>query len=94
MQRLRDYAATLLSLGALGLGCLLFFEQWRPFRDFAKDGPIAVSCVVAGTILAAYAVKRRKGNLAVAIFALTLNVIALFAVAAVFLILSRPMRLF
>lgn len=94
MQRLRDYTATLLSIGALGLGLLLFLERWRPFRDFAIDGPIAISCAVGGTILAAYAVKERKGSLMLAVVALTLNVFASFAVAALFLILSRPMRLF
>jgi hypothetical protein len=89
-----DYAATVLSVVALGVGSLLFLERWRPFRDFTIDGPIAVSCAVAGTILAAWSVKQRKGNLVLGILALTLNIIALFAVAVVFLILSRPMRLF
>ena len=70
----------LLSLGALTLGALIFFEFIRPFRDSHIDIPIALSAGAAGALLSAGSLILRRGATILNAVALGLNLTGLTAV--------------
>lgn len=87
------WAPPLVSLALFATGLLLILEIIRPSRDLAIDGPTAMVCWGLGILLPALTIRRRKTT-PLNIAALTLNALALIAVATLLFLLRNPIRLF
>jgi hypothetical protein len=76
-------------LACAAIGLLLIFEVIRPFRDMAKDGPLAMTCWSVGAIVAASCFFGRQRSIAVAIIGLLANLVPIVVLTAVLLLLSH-----
>lgn len=79
--------AIALSLSAAGL--LLVFEVIRPFRDLAKDGPLALFAWAIGTALVTRCLFLKERSLAVTLVAAAANVLPLLGAVALWLLLRK-----
>ena len=79
----------LVSFVCAAIGLLLIFEVIRPFRDLAKDGPLAMTCWCVGALIAISCFFGRQRSIAVAIIGLLVNLLPITALAAVLLLLSH-----
>jgi hypothetical protein len=71
------------------MGLLLIFEVIRPFRDMAKDGPLAMMWWGIGTIAGIVGLFLRPRVIALSIGALLANLLPMCGIAAVLLLLGR-----
>ena len=78
---------TIVSFVCSMLGLLLISEVIRPFRDMAKDGPLAMILWGVGATVAIIVFFVRPRSIALSVAALLANLIPLSGVAAV-LVLS------
>jgi hypothetical protein len=79
----------LVSFACAAAGLLLIFEVIRPFREMAKDGPLAMTCWSVGAIAAVICFFGRQRSKAVAIIALLVNLVPIVVLTAVLLLLSH-----
>ncbi len=77
------------TLACSALGLLLIFEVVRPFRDLAKDGPLAMICWSIGTIVAVKCFFGRHRSLPVAIIGLLVNLVPILVLTAVLFVLGH-----
>jgi hypothetical protein len=70
-------------------GLLLIFEVIRPFRDMAKDGPLAMICWSVGAIVAVSCFFGRQRSIAVVIIGLLVNLVPILVLSAVLFLLSH-----
>ena len=71
------------------LGFLLIFEVVRPFRDPARDGPLAMILWGIGATVAIVTFFLQPRAIALSVVALLANLIPMFAVTAVLVFLGR-----
>jgi hypothetical protein len=79
----------LVSLGCAAFGLLLIFEVIRPFRDLAKDGPLAMISWSVGAIVALKCFFGRHRSRAVAIIGLSVNLIPMLMLTALLFFLGH-----
>ena len=79
----------LVSFTCAAVGLLLIFEVIRPFRDMAKDGPLAMICWSVGAIVAMSCFFGRQRSIAVAISGLLVNLVPIVVLSAVLFLLSH-----
>jgi hypothetical protein len=79
----------LVSFGCAAAGLLLIFEVIRPFRDMAKDGPLAMICWGVGAVVAASCFLGRQRSVAVAVIGLLVNLAPIVVLTAVLLLLRH-----
>ena len=68
------------SVGCAAIGLLLIFEVFRPFRDLAKDGPLAMTLWGMGAIAAIASFFLRPRAIVLSIVALLANLIPICVV--------------
>ena len=79
----------IVSFACAAMGLLLIFEVVRPFRDIAKDGPLAMILWGIGTIAGIAGFFLRPRAIALSIAALMANLIPMCGIAALLLLLGR-----
>ena len=79
----------LVSFTCAAVGLLLIFEVIRPFRDMAKDGPLAMIWWSVGAIVAMSCFFGRQRSIAVAISGLLVNLVPIVVLSAVLFLLSH-----